>query len=103
MSEDRRFDLMDVDGPAWVQLEGSFTMGSDKGRDDERPVHEVTLSPYRISVFPVTNGQYAEYVRETDCAPPETWVEEGMNPRRKNHPVNYVSWDDARGFCAWLS
>src|ERR1044071_7310265 len=41
---------------------GPFTMGSNEGPEDERPAHEVTVRPYSIDRFPVTNAQYAEYV-----------------------------------------
>ena len=35
MGEQETFDLIDLDGPAWVRLESAaFRMGSDSGRDD---------------------------------------------------------------------
>ena len=75
-------DLTDLAGPAWVQLgDATFEMGSRIGRDDARPVHEVTLSAFRISRFPVTNEQYAAFVADTDngaptCARLCEWVDE---------------------------
>ena len=37
---------------------GSFKMGSTSGSADEKPVHLVVLSPYKIDKSEVTNGQY---------------------------------------------
>jgi len=46
MGEQETFDLSDLGGPAWVRLESAaFRMGSDSGRDDARPVHDVDLTP----------------------------------------------------------
>lgn len=75
-----RVDLFDLDGDAWVHLPGgTFTMGSEHGEQRERPVHRVTLSPFAISRFPVTNGDYAVYVLEAGKRPPDHW-EEGKVP-----------------------
>ena len=43
---------------------GTFQMGdpfSEDG-DDERPVHTVTLDSFKMSRYPITNGQYCEYL-----------------------------------------
>ena len=48
---------------------GRFTMGDpfDEGypADGERPVHEVTLSPFLLDETAVTNAQYATFVKAT--------------------------------------
>ena len=48
---------------------GSFAMGDpfDEGypADGERPVHEVTLSPYLLDETAVTNAQFATFVKAT--------------------------------------
>jgi formylglycine-generating enzyme required for sulfatase activity len=48
---------------------GSFDMGSNDARaysaDGEGPVHEVELSPFRISPTAVTNAQFAEFAAAT--------------------------------------
>ena len=41
---------------------GTFMMGSEEGDEDEKPVHEVTLSPFYISRYEITNGQYCEFL-----------------------------------------
>ncbi|XP_039094005.1 inactive C-alpha-formylglycine-generating enzyme 2 isoform X2 [Hyaena hyaena] len=50
-----------------VQLAGGrFQMGTNSpdGRDGEGPVREVTVKPFAIDIFPVTNKDFREFVRE---------------------------------------
>jgi len=54
-----------------VKLDGgSFLMGTDSKegfqRDGEGPVREVTLDPFFIDAYPVTNSQFAEFAKATD-------------------------------------
>lgn len=53
-----------------VELDGgSYLMGNPRGdgypQDGEQPVHEVTLSRFSIAVAPVTNAEFASFVKET--------------------------------------
>ncbi len=104
MGEQETFDLIDLDGSAWVRLESAaFRMGSDAGRDDARPVHDVRLSEFRISRHPVTNARYAAFVSATGAAPPQHWPDGDMPADKADHPVTFVAWDEARAFCTWLT
>ncbi|MCH7825168.1 MAG: SUMF1/EgtB/PvdO family nonheme iron enzyme, partial [Acidobacteria bacterium] len=104
MGEQETFDLIDLGGPAWVRLQSAaFQMGSDSGRDDARPVHDVRLAEFRISRHPVTNAQYAAFVRETGRAALQHWPDGEMPADKADHPVTYVSWGDAQAFCSWLT
>ena len=40
---------------------GTFQMGSSAGGSDEKPVHSVTLSAFRMGATPVTFGVWKEY------------------------------------------
>ena len=58
-------------GGASVKLPGgSFLMGTDYARgfpaDGEGPVRKVSLSPFAIDVFPVTNAEFSAFVRDTN-------------------------------------
>ena len=104
MEEQDRIDLADLGGSAWVRLESAaFQMGSNSGRDDARPVHDVRLAGFRISRYPVTNAQYAVFARETGGVAPQHWPDGQMAADKSDHPVTYVSWDDAQAFCGWLT
>ena len=41
---------------------GAYTMGADRGRADERPTHLVTLEPFWIDRFEVTNAQFIGFL-----------------------------------------
>ncbi|XP_076416204.1 inactive C-alpha-formylglycine-generating enzyme 2 isoform X1 [Peromyscus maniculatus bairdii] len=59
--------LGSTQAPTMVQLPGGrFLMGTDApdGRDGEGPAREVTVKPFAIDVFPVTNKDFREFVRE---------------------------------------
>ena len=94
--------------PQWVTVPaGEFWMGSDPNDqdafDDEKPVHRLFLPAFQIARTPVTNAQYAIYIQATGAEPPKHW-EDGQPPKEKlEHPVVYVSWHDACGYCTWLS
>ena len=60
---------------------GPFVMGSEDGQDDERPLHEVELSPFYLSRHAVTNKEYAVFVEAGSVPPPARW-----DDSRFNHP-----------------
>lgn len=81
--------------------EGTFVMGDDAGRPDERPAHRVWLSAFRLAVLPVTNQEYAAFLEATGHEPPRFWEDPRFNA--PDQPVVGVSWFDAVAYCAWLS
>jgi formylglycine-generating enzyme required for sulfatase activity len=44
---------------------GTFTMGSDRHYPEEAPTHRVTVSGFWMDRHPVTNDEFARFVRET--------------------------------------
>jgi formylglycine-generating enzyme required for sulfatase activity len=87
---------------------GWFLMGSDpqknkEARDNEQPQHYLYLPDYYLAKTPVTNIQYAAFVRATGHSQPKQW-EKGRPPEGKeDHPVVYVSWYDTLAYCEWLA
>jgi formylglycine-generating enzyme required for sulfatase activity len=81
---------------------GPFRMGSNEDKD-EQPEHEVYVDAFRIAKYPVTNGQYAQFVQATGHRSPDHWRNKTPPPELCNHPVVYVTWYDAMAYCAWLS
>jgi len=82
---------------------GKFIMGSNDVRDNEKPQHTVELSEYLIGKYPVTNLEYQAFVRDAKYKAPEDWKNDPFPAYKGNHPVVYVSWNDASAFCKWLS
>jgi len=80
---------------------GSFSMGSNSDRPDERPQHQVALDPYAIDRYEVTNAQYQRYLAATNRPPPPYWEGLQFPQGQGDVPVVGVSWDDANAYCAW--
>jgi len=102
-----RFDLRykQMGGIDFVRVPaGEFLMGSRNdnklAHDNEKPQHTVKIScDYWMGQFPVTNEQYAKFVLATNRK--QTWVKDWV--LKTDHPVVYVSWDDAQAYCKWLN
>jgi len=106
---------------------GEFTMGSDNGDADERPVHKVNLDGFWIDQTEVTNAQFAKFIDETgyktdaekvgclyildvptgewNCLAGITWNHPQGSASTLDgldmHPIVQVSWNDANAYCAW--
>ena len=80
---------------------GEFRMGQADGRDEERPVHCVSLEPFRLSLYQVTNADYDAFLRSTGHDQPPFRAD--PNFACPNQPVVGVSWFDAVAYCDWLS
>jgi sulfatase modifying factor 1 len=88
---------------------GAFTMGSEIGDADvnERPVHDVWLSGFWTDRYEVTNAQYRSCVHAGKCQRPaydksNTRGDYFVNSRYDDHPVIFVSADDATAYCQWV-
>ena len=106
---------------------GDFMMGSPDGREDERPVHHVSLDSFYLDKYEVTNRLFQSFVRETayvttaeeegraagvtsggewEVIPGANWLrpegrETVFESHREEHPVVSVSWYDADTYCRW--
>lgn len=87
---------------------GEFIMGSNERPAAEKnkpalyePEHKVDLPAYQISVFEVTNGEFAKFQIESDYLAEGNW-QAGFSPTRGDFPVANVTWDDAKAYCEWI-
>jgi formylglycine-generating enzyme required for sulfatase activity len=77
----------------WVPA-GEFMMGSEDGDDDEKPVRRVRITRgFWLSEREVTNAQYRAFCDAGGHEFP-SYSDQG-----DEHPVAYVTWDDARAYC----
>jgi formylglycine-generating enzyme required for sulfatase activity len=74
---------------------GIFLMGSDVGADDERPIHEVFLSPFQIARYPIMNREFAQFAADQ--------ISHDPNFNHPHQPVTSINWLDAVAYCEWLN
>ncbi|MEH1882733.1 MULTISPECIES: SUMF1/EgtB/PvdO family nonheme iron enzyme [unclassified Nostoc] len=84
---------------------GEFWMGSPESEgkrySNERPQHQVTVKPFLISKYAITQAQWREVATLR-----EVRQNLKLRPSRnggKSHPITQVSWFDAVEFCDRLS
>lgn len=97
---------------------GPFMMGSNQGRDDERPAHTVTLAAFEIDRLQVTNAEFADFLARhgtTDANGRRyfDWDDGDARIHRvdgvwradqgfEDHPVVEASWLGALAYCQSL-
>ena len=92
----------------------TFTMGSPKSekgsRDNERPQHNVTVPPFFMSKYPITQGQWRAIASRKDLKvnldlnPDSSKFKEAYKSiSRWQRPVEKVNWYEAVEFCERLS
>lgn len=91
-------DMVDIPG-------GKFMMGSPEGEGAarEKPQHQVTVLPFFMGKYPITQAQWRAIASREDLK-----VERDLNPDPSYFgdelcPVEQVSWYDAVEFCGRLS
>ena len=52
---------------------------------------------------PVTNKEYAEFIKETGYKAPSNWNNGTYQNGEDDFPVNYISYTDAEEYCKWLT
>jgi len=85
---------------------GTFSMGSESGSSDEKPVHQVTLAAFYMDKYEVTNALYKVCVDAGGCAAPGdkasyTHPNYYGNAQYDNYPVIYVDWNMSKAYCKW--
>ncbi|WP_041596201.1 ergothioneine biosynthesis protein EgtB [Halothece sp. PCC 7418] len=98
---------------------GEFIMGSDiHPQDNARPAHKVYLDEYWLDRYPVTCGQYRQFIEAGGYQTREWWSAAGWqwlqnNPVAKplywsdgkewaDHPVYGVSWYEAEAYANFV-
>ena len=84
----------EIGGGLDAMMEGSagwFIMGSDGGRDNEKPRRRVYLDAFYIDKYPVTNSRFRKFGK-----PKKDYGAKFNGPRQ---PVVGVDWFQARDYC----
>jgi formylglycine-generating enzyme required for sulfatase activity len=80
---------------------GKFLMGTDARLPDEGPQHIIDLPAYYIDVHEVTNLQYKKFNDATNGRSPLHWRNRTFPQGKADHPVVFVTWDNANEYCHW--
>ena len=113
---------------------GRVEIGTDDrtaAYDNERPRHEIDLAPFSIDVFPVSNGDYLEFMRaggyeqkalwsdagwawrnEAQVNSPKYWMRDGddwcvrvmdrVTSVERDHPVCHVCYHEAEAYARFV-
>lgn len=117
-----------TDSPLMVLVGGgTFQMGAQNRKIDNRPVHTIRVDDFYIGKLEVTFSEFSKFIESTDyvtdaerrdtsqIAKQGFWgFQVGVNWRHDEagqirsvtkllHPVIHVSWNDAIAYCNWLS
>jgi len=95
---------------------GEFVMGTSEEEIDalckkhqvarswfitESPKRKIRLEAFHIDKYPVTNAQYAEFVKATGSQPPPGWKGKTCPSHILNHPVTGVRYKHAIAYAEW--
>jgi formylglycine-generating enzyme required for sulfatase activity len=94
------------------EIEGDVSIGLDvqfPWEDSPRRFHDhpMTLKPFYIDKYPVTNAQFKAFLDATHYAPRDSinflrdWKDGEYRQGWNNRPVTWVSLEDARAYAAW--
>lgn len=75
--------------------------------NDKSVTVNVRINKFAIDKYPVTNGDFGLFLKETGYQPKHTknflkhWNDGKIPPGLENHPVIYIGLEDARMFAKW--
>jgi len=95
-----------------TEIEGGAKAGVDvqyPWEDSPRRFHEheMTVAPFYIDKFPVTNAQFKQFLDATHYAPRDAinflrdWSNGDFPAGWDNRPVTWISLEDARAYAKW--
>ena len=95
-----------------VEIEGGDDVGVDvqyPGEDSPRRQHfqKLAIQPFYIDKYPVTNQQFAGFLKATGYHPADghnflkDWKDDKYPAGWDNKPVTWVSLEDARAYAKW--
>ena len=104
----------------WIEIPAGVLMIGDNRLRDAAPQHQLRVNMFSIGKFPVTNGEFAEFIEASGYTREIFWTKMGWKWRQSRgvsvpgfwndpefnaprQPVVGVSWYEAAAFCKWLS
>ena len=94
----------DKDGKEMVLIpNGSFKMGDhfSEGKEDELPIHKVSLDGFYIDIHEVTVDQFNQFVNQSGYDYRGDWNKVTLYSPGDDYPMNHVNWNDATAYAEW--
>lgn len=99
---------------------GNFYMGSDRGQDNEKPAHKVSMPAFQMAKYEVTIAEFRKFIEATHYQAPQEcthrigdkWFGSGKSDgswdnniyaHSEFHPVVCITRKDAIAYAKWLS
>lgn len=87
---------------------GRFTMGSNNGNADEKPIHQVTIrQSFYLGKYEVTQGQWQSVMgttlRHQRDKTGGMFISDEIAGEGDNYPMFFVSWEEAMNFVQRLN
>ena len=111
-----------IEPPLVLIPKGEFTMGSEKGKDNEKPKHLVSISAFYAGKYEVTVAEFRQFIDATGFqrqaqGGDKCWNwdsqeyikpiagnwDDAFNVPSEFHPVMCVSVDQAKAYVKWLA
>jgi formylglycine-generating enzyme required for sulfatase activity len=91
------------DGMTQVYVpEGEFIMGAEHEiKKPDSPKHLVHLDAFWMDKVEVTNAMYLKCLKANDCTAPASDNIHYDNWIYRDHPMVYITWDQANAYCLW--
>lgn len=86
----------------WIYIPGGQVIMRWSG-DPAIPEQTVTVEPFYIAKYPITNAQYGVYVNETGRIPYFKHYWERAEFNQPLQPVIDLRWQESMAYCDWLS
>jgi len=92
-----------IDGMEQMYIpKGEFAMGIvHESKVVSSPQHIVYLNAFWMDRVEVTNAMYLKCMRATGCAAPAAHNTYYNNWIYRDHPIVYITWDQASIYCLW--
>lgn len=98
---------------------GTFQMGSEQGKEDNKPVHEVLVNSFEIMAREATIGQFVYFLNQIDCPldgyyqgkqifiPRRAWFYNEVKPYlpwegTSQLSIEYIPWEGAQALAEWM-
>jgi len=86
-------DAIEIPEDMVLVKKGPFLFGPE--------MKEKSLGHFLIDKYPVTCGQYLEFCEQTNYPKPWDWAHKTFVNGRQDHPVTFVSHNDAMAYAQW--